>query len=214
MPKIVDKDERRRVFLDAATEVFAERGFAETRMADIAKRANVSKALLYEYFISKEDVFLQVCEGIVRWGPLSSLDGVPSAQTFVDLIADVARSYDESQHFFLILSDFWATILRGPEKERREYLARVESFYETPRRALAGLVQRGQKAGVFRKEAKPALVANMVIAGIEGIRLQHMLDAKNARKPEALQMLVRLALTEILDEGAAGKVDMRRLARG
>jgi hypothetical protein len=150
----------------------------------------------------------------VRWGPLSSLDGLPSAQTFVDLVADVARSYDEARDFFLILSDFWATILRGSEEERREYLARVESFYETPRRALASLVQRGQKAGVFRKEAKPAVIANTVIAGIEGIRLQHMLDAKNARKPEALQLLARLVLAEILEDGATGKIDMRRLARG
>jgi AcrR family transcriptional regulator len=213
MPKIVDKRERHRRYIEAAAEVFAERGFSETRMADIAKRAKVSKALLYEYFTSKEDIFLQVCESIVSWGPLSSLDGVPSVQGFSDLVADVAQSYDEAQNFFLILSDFWAAILRGPEEERKVFLDRVESFYETPRKALTNLIRRGQKAGIFRKDIKSAIVANLVIAGIEGIRLQHMLDPRNARKSEALQLLARMILTELVGGDTIPDVDMRRLSR-
>ena len=46
--------------LDAAGECFAERGFQQARFEDIAKRAGVSRSLLYAYFDSKEDLLRSV----------------------------------------------------------------------------------------------------------------------------------------------------------
>jgi AcrR family transcriptional regulator len=51
------KDERPAEILEAALAVFAERGFAATRMDDIARRAGVTKGTIYLYFESKEAVF-------------------------------------------------------------------------------------------------------------------------------------------------------------
>ncbi|MFN2217094.1 MAG: helix-turn-helix domain-containing protein, partial [Anaerolineae bacterium] len=52
---------RRREILDAAHQVFAERGFHDTRMSDIAQVAGVSQGTLYHYFASKDDLFLALC---------------------------------------------------------------------------------------------------------------------------------------------------------
>ncbi len=51
-------DERRRQLLKLSTELFARNSFAELSMARIAKEAGISKALLYHYFPSKQDLFL------------------------------------------------------------------------------------------------------------------------------------------------------------
>jgi AcrR family transcriptional regulator len=51
------KDARPAEILDAALEVFAERGYAATRMDDIAQRAGVTKGTIYLYFESKDAVF-------------------------------------------------------------------------------------------------------------------------------------------------------------
>lgn len=51
------KEARPHEILEAALSVFAERGFAAARMADIATRAHVSKGTIYLYFESKEAVF-------------------------------------------------------------------------------------------------------------------------------------------------------------
>jgi AcrR family transcriptional regulator len=51
------KDARPQEILDAALKVFAERGYAATRMEDIARRAGVTKGTIYLYFESKEAVF-------------------------------------------------------------------------------------------------------------------------------------------------------------
>jgi AcrR family transcriptional regulator len=51
------KEERPAEIIAAALEVFAERGFAATRLDDIAERAGVTRGTLYLYFRSKEDLF-------------------------------------------------------------------------------------------------------------------------------------------------------------
>src|SRR5256885_10177024 len=52
--------ERPRQILDAALEVFGERGLAGARLEDIARRAGVSKGTIYLYFPNKEALFREV----------------------------------------------------------------------------------------------------------------------------------------------------------
>lgn len=54
------KEARPQELLDAALELFVERGFAATRSEDVATRAGVSKGTLYLYFSSKEDLLREV----------------------------------------------------------------------------------------------------------------------------------------------------------
>jgi AcrR family transcriptional regulator len=51
--------------LDAALSVFAERGFAAAKLTEIARRAGVSKAALYLYFETKEDLFRATARSLV-----------------------------------------------------------------------------------------------------------------------------------------------------
>ncbi|MFT3735682.1 MAG: TetR/AcrR family transcriptional regulator [Rhodocyclaceae bacterium] len=57
------KDARPAEMVEAALDVFAERGFAATRLEEIADRVGVSKGTLYLYFDSKEALFKAVVEG-------------------------------------------------------------------------------------------------------------------------------------------------------
>jgi AcrR family transcriptional regulator len=54
------KDARPQELLDAALDLFVERGFAATRLDDVARAAGVSKGTLYLYFCSKEELFKAV----------------------------------------------------------------------------------------------------------------------------------------------------------
>lgn len=51
-----DADTRRAAIMAAAFEVFASYGFRRTSMEDIARKAGVSRALLYQHFSNKEDI--------------------------------------------------------------------------------------------------------------------------------------------------------------
>src|SRR6476661_3924562 len=58
-------EERPRQILEAALEVFAERGLSDARLEDIAKRAGVSKGTIYLYFPNKEELFREMVRDIV-----------------------------------------------------------------------------------------------------------------------------------------------------
>jgi AcrR family transcriptional regulator len=73
-------EERPDEVLDAALDLFIERGFASTRVEDIAARAGLSKGAVYLYFPSKEAVL----EGIVRRAM------VPIASTAMEMVQSYA----------------------------------------------------------------------------------------------------------------------------
>jgi len=54
------RDAKRNLILDAARNVFTEKGFHETRLDDVAARAGFSKASLYNYYEDKETLFLSL----------------------------------------------------------------------------------------------------------------------------------------------------------
>ncbi|MEW1739315.1 helix-turn-helix domain-containing protein [Nocardia beijingensis] len=55
---------RHRALLDAAARVFAERGYDNTTVAAITAEAGVSRATMYVYFASKEEIFLALAERV------------------------------------------------------------------------------------------------------------------------------------------------------
>ena len=59
-PKRDVSEERRNQILDAASEVFAAKGFQKARMDDIADKANLSKGALYWYFKNKDSIVIQI----------------------------------------------------------------------------------------------------------------------------------------------------------
>ncbi len=57
MPKIVDKEERMRMILSKAMEVFAETGYREANLTLIADRCALSRPTVYQYFRDKKDIY-------------------------------------------------------------------------------------------------------------------------------------------------------------
>ena len=92
--KRLPPDERRRHLTDVALAVFAERGYTETELSDVADAAGIRRPLLYHYFGGKEDLYLAVLEH--AWAQLAArmavdpgrgTDVMPSnLVTYLDLI--------------------------------------------------------------------------------------------------------------------------------
>jgi len=73
MPKLTEQrvHDRRTAILDAAEALFAERGFADTSMADIVAASGVATGTVYRYFDNKDAVVMAVSENVigVRFDP-------------------------------------------------------------------------------------------------------------------------------------------------
>ena len=70
------KAESRKAILDASLELFAKKGFSATTTEEIAKKAKVSKGLIFSHFASKEDLLISIMdEAVERWFPNFELTG-------------------------------------------------------------------------------------------------------------------------------------------
>lgn len=85
------RQEKTRLILDTALELFAERGYHQTSISDIAKRAGISKGLLYNYFESKEEVLRSIVQ-----------TGYDAAYSNLDLNGDHSLARDEFVHFLRV----------------------------------------------------------------------------------------------------------------
>lgn len=96
------RKERPAEILEAALAVFAERGFAATRMEDIARRAGVTKGTIYLYFESKEAVF----RSLVRESIGTTIDGlVSSASQYDGVSSELLRGVLRGIGRFVCTSD-------------------------------------------------------------------------------------------------------------
>src|SRR5499433_886028 len=64
-PRTLKSVARRNAILDAALDEFSARGFAATRLDDVAKRADVAKGTIYLYFRDKETLFQELVRSML-----------------------------------------------------------------------------------------------------------------------------------------------------
>ncbi|MGI6625499.1 MAG: TetR/AcrR family transcriptional regulator [Limnochordia bacterium] len=93
------REEARIRILDAATELFSEKGYDATRVNEIAKLADVNKALIYYYFESKEDILDHLIASIMGKVSAISLEFVDDA--IVSMIEEGRLDLEEDRFWFL-----------------------------------------------------------------------------------------------------------------
>jgi AcrR family transcriptional regulator len=85
------KQQTRNTIVRVALELFAERGYDETTLAEIAEAANVSPRTIFAYFESKEEILF--CEAPTPLEELkSTLDQRPEGSTTIDALRDLVSS--------------------------------------------------------------------------------------------------------------------------
>ena len=149
------KSARPEEILQAALEVFTDRGFAATKLEDIARRAGVTKGTIYLYYENKEALFKAlVRETIV---PVIA-KGEALAHSFTgtarDLFEQLVREY-----FRLVGDTPLSGIPRLMIAEAGNFPELARFYYEEVvtrgHRLMAGVLERGMKAGEFRRVDVP-----------------------------------------------------------
>ena len=135
----MQNDERRASLLDTATRLFGEHGYDALSMAQIAREANISKALLYHYFPSKHKLFeaaLMAGAEDLRARTQPDPARPPGEQVSVTLDAFLAWVQERPKAYAKMLESAGA-------REVRETMARVRS--DTARLILSGLGRDGER---------------------------------------------------------------------
>jgi AcrR family transcriptional regulator len=145
----------RRRILEAATTEFAAKGLAGARVDEIARRASVSKRMLYHYFGNKEGLWLAVLEQAylqirneereLDVGRLSPAEGM---RRLIEFTID----YDHAHPEFI-------SLLLGENLHQARYLRRsrkVRELHTSFLDVIGDLLERGRRTGVFRSGVDPA----------------------------------------------------------
>jgi AcrR family transcriptional regulator len=176
-PRQRRKEARPQELLDAALELFAEKGFAATRSEEVAARAGVAKGTLYLYYPSKEELLKAVISQ-----QLSSeiAAGAEQAEQFDGPIAELLRE---------VLSAWWQRVFDSPGSavfklvitEVRNFPEIAEFYLDQvvrPGKQLIGrIIERGIERGEFRPVNVPAAVLSMVLPMVMLCLHKHSLGA-------------------------------------
>ena len=118
----VKTEDKRRRILSAALDCFEERGFAATRMEDIARSAGVAKGTIYNYFKGKEELLHALAEGIagVMHRNLENVtssenEGLPLKDRLMKVVAPLTDGTPRSKRNLRVFRLVWAEGLRSPE---------------------------------------------------------------------------------------------------
>lgn len=170
------KTERPEELLGAALALFIDRGFAATRMEDVARQAGVSKGTVYLYWSSKEDLLRAV---ITRF-----------LGTLLDAGADRLARHEGSVIELLrtVYADWWIDVLRSPVSgvfklmlsEARNF-PEVARFYqqevvERGNAIIRALLERGISAGELRAVDVEAATFSLLMPMVMLCIHQHALE--------------------------------------
>jgi AcrR family transcriptional regulator len=176
----------RRAVLDTALSILAERGFDATTLQLIADEVGRSKAGLLHHFGSRENLMLE----IVR-----HRDDVNRARFPADPDGGFGASEDLVAHnatvpglvaLFAVVSALAAS--DTSDTDRREYFI---ARYERNREAFARRLAQEQQAGTIRADIDPHVAASLLIAAMDGLQVQWLLDER-VDMAEHLRALVDL----------------------
>jgi AcrR family transcriptional regulator len=145
---------RRRILL-AAREVCARAGYDAARMDEIAALARVSKGTLYNFFDSKEELFLcTVLDAHEGWARLLGSEPGPDAPPERRLrrwIDSLVSSLPAVSAGMTVNFQVWGVIARD-DRARARLFGALREFYAGRRESLRQLLEDGVRQGVFRSD--------------------------------------------------------------
>jgi len=185
-------EERKEQILDAATEVFAQKGFDHARMDDIVEETGLSKGALYWYFKSKDDIIFGIMDRMfqLEFRELEELQQTDtSASEALMAFTEVAiKDINRMLRFMPVTYEFLALAFRNKlvQKAIKQYMNSYVSL-------LDPMIQAGINSGEF-KQVNPRDVSAAVGAIIEGTVLLWVYDHNLIEPGENIRASIKLLL--------------------
>jgi len=174
----------RSVLLDAAEEVFAEKGFTPATLDDIARTAGYTKGAIYKHFATKEDLFLAVSDRYWRRYFDNFAEVMASASRVgaheLDEIAERWRqlSIDRGADHAALGLEFTLYLLRNPDARERVAAKRAEVVDQLAKFINEGMTRLGASLLI-----SPLTCAQALVATSDSVVLASQLDDIDLYRP-------------------------------
>ena len=189
------KKEKRDLFIISALSVFEEKGFNNTRIKDITKRANTSVGNFYNYFNSKEDVIEVLISGLAELmiSKFRELfiyfkqNRIPPISAVRNLFRGYAKMFKEKKESFLIFFEQMGGMDQKYRNKRNEIL---DNFTNEVEKIISKLIEFGAR------DQNPKITARVWTSTVLGVFIWWIRSDFELEEEELIENL-----TEVLVKG-------------
>jgi len=188
---------KRELILKAATRVFARNGYFNSKVADIARAADVADGTVYLYFKSKEEILRSIFDQ-------NMAEAIDSGRKLIEDIRDpreklrrIARLHLERLGADRNLAVVFQVELRGSTKFMQEFSAAGFAEYLD---LLCRIFLEGQKAGVFRKELNAKVVSKILFGALDEMATNWIISKRNYQLDPMADVVMDIFLNGVAAE--------------
>jgi AcrR family transcriptional regulator len=194
LPRVIPeyKERAKKRIVEEALKTFSENGYHETKMTDIATRIGVSKGAIYQYFKSKEDLFLAAVEHRISLRQQEMFDfsnNLSSLASEEFFLSNYARLTDSPRFSFDFLSE-----IRGNDALR-------EKFHHSNLKTLENIIQffnENKEKGIIKEKVDSTTLIYIFMALRDGFSLGTFYGLELSNAANAWSEIWRIILKEIL----------------
>ncbi len=169
------KQEKRSKILFAAIKVFAQKGFYNTKVADIAREAGVADGTIYLYFKNKDDILISIFEekmdeilGLFK----TRLKKAKNAREKLEIFFKTYfRLINDDQD----LAEVFQVELRQSSKFLKDY--HHQKFFDYLN-IIGDIIKQGQSEKIFRQDLNPLIAKRIIFGAIDEVARQWILGAE------------------------------------
>src|SRR5215203_4669969 len=192
---------KREAILRAAIKVFAGKGYFNSKVADIAREARVADGTVYLYFKSKEDILHSIFDRSVE-------EALDAARKQIERLADpkeklrrIALLHLERLGADRDLAVVFQVELRGSTKFMEEFSAAGFAEYLS---LIRSTFEEGQRAGVFRRDLKPNVVAKVLFGALDEMATNWILSKRRYKLAPMADDVLDIFLNGVNKREASG----------
>ena len=197
--------DRRAMILDAALRTFVQRGYPETKVAEIAYEAGVAEGTIYNYFPSKEDLLLALFDE--KWG--SIIDDIKEKIVRIDnpndqlkaIFSSVVKMFKKNRH----LAELFMIDIKQSSIFLNNYtINRIVEFIDI----IEEILKEGKRKGIYRKDLDTRVTKMIIFGAAQGILLSWVLSESKAIRNQTFKFSLFRAgrtLKEIFKSGLIGE---------
>ena len=190
MPTRVIKSDKRTRIINAALTVFSRDGFQNSKIEDIARTADIGKGTLYEYFSSKDELFLEVFTAFKEtvlskyWVVLDD-GGDPLSQLKMMAIICAEICADEKTEIKFLAQFSFECLSR---KEGNKLSKLLNEYNEEIAALISGIIKEGIEEGLL-KPLDVAILSKNFADSLFGMFMRYQLSGDKANLQASSQLL-------------------------
>lgn len=178
----------------AATRVFARNGYFNSKVADIAREAEVADGTVYLYFKSKEEILHSIFNQ-------NMAEAISSGRVLIEKLQDpgeklrrIAMLHLERLGADPDLAVVFQVELRGSTKFMEEFSAAGFAEYLG---LLRQTFEEGQRSGVFRKDLNAKIVSKILFGALDEMATNWVISKRNYKLPPMAEVVMDVFLNGV-----------------